>query len=874
MEKEVLWHGLSWQGAVEKIGSDYKEGLSSQEVSKRRKTFGENKLPEERLLSSWALILEQFKNPLIFVLLIAGIIVLLFSRFTDAIVIFFSVLLNTIVGYIQEFKASRALSKLKKAIKIEADVIRNGHEKIISFEEVVPGDVFVIKQGDKVPADGRIIESFDLKTNEMSLTGEWLPAPKHSKTIPGNTVLADRDNMVYMGTIAEEGKGKAVAVATGVNTEIGKISEMIKETKERKTPLQKKLSNFARIIALVILFLCILIFALGLLRGESFLEMFTVAVAVAVAAVPEGLPVAMTVILALKMQAILKKGGLVRRLVAAETLGSTSIICTDKTKTLTEGNMRVSDVLGIDELIGGSVGDQMQVLKIAALTSDAFIENPEATMEEWIVRGSPTGKAMLLASIEAGIDREQLQSSMKEITEMPFSSSNKYLAKVFEINNKEDVLYVAGAPEKLLEMSKFVESRNARMPLDSDIQNKIEKQLGAFAEKGLRVVAVGYKTIDNLKDLFSDLVFSGLIVLKDPLRKDAKAAMNVCKKSGIRPIMVTGDHKLTAKTIAREIGLDAGEENIIEGKELDKLSDEEFLERLPKIDVYARMEPRHKMRIVEAWQTKGEVVAMTGDGINDTPALKKADIGIALGSGSEITKEVSDLVLLNDSFNVILVAVEEGRAIIDNIRKVITYLFSSSFTELILVGLSVFSGLPLPVTAAQILWVNLVEDGLPDIALSFEPKEKDVMKRKPEKSHKSFLNYEMKVLIFVIGIVTDVMLLGIFWWFLNYSEYPIEHIRSIIFAALAIDSLCYVFSCKNLKKNIWHMNIFSNRFLVFAWFFGAILLLSAIYLPFLQVLLKTVPLDLFDWLWLAGFGIINVLLIEGTKWLFIVKNKT
>ncbi len=866
--KEIFWHNLSWEEALKKIKTDPKKGLSEEAVKNQRKEFGKNLLPERKPLSKLKLFLEQFKSPLIYILVIAGIVVLFFKEFTDAVVIFAAIILNTVVGYFQEFKANNALEKLKKVVKIKAEVIRGGNTKIVNSVELVPADIFILNPGDKVPADGRIIDCYNLRVNEMALTGEWLAANKKIDILPEETPLADRDNMVYMGTVIENGKATVVVTSTGLKTEIGKVAQMVRETKEEKTPLQKKLSRFSRIVGGVIVAVCIFIFIEGLLSGDNFLEIFTVAVAVAVAAIPEGLPVAMTVILALGMQKILKKRGLVRKLASAETLGNTSIIATDKTATLTEGKMRVA------EIITETKTERHLTLKIATLCNEAFIENPEEVMEKWIVRGRPTDRALLLAGIEAGINKYALEEKMSKIAEVPFNPVNKYIARSFTLNKKKDILYVSGAPEKLLEMSKYFRKSGRKEILTFKAREKIKAELEGLTGKGLRVVAVAEKEIKSLKNLISNLVFVGLIALKDPVRKEVKKAIKICRKAGMRPIIVTGDHKLTAKAVAEELGFIIKEKNIMEGRDLDQLSDEQFSKKVEDIQIYARVEPKHKMRIIQAWQDKGEVIAMTGDGINDAPALKKADIGVALGSGTEVAKEVSDIILLTDNFNIIVAAIEEGRIIIDNVRKVITYLLSDSFTETILIGASILFGFPLPVTAAQILWVNLIEDGLPDISLAFEPKEKDLMSRKPRGHSSPLLTKEMKTLIFVIGLITDFLLLGLFFWLYKYSNYETIHIRTIIFSGLAIDSLFYVFSCKSLRRNIWHINPLSNKVLAFAWFLGIAMLLVAIYFPPLQILLKTYPLNLADWGLLLGLGLVNVILIEATKWHFIVRHQT
>jgi len=856
---EIFWHNLSIEEIAKLQRTNLKEGLSEEEVQSRQKEFGKNKLPEEKPLSRLRIFLEQFRSPLIYILVIAGIITLILRDFTDAIVIFGAVFLNTIVGFIQENKASQTLRALKRVVKHETEVQRAGNFKIIDSIDLVPGDIIVLNPGDKVPADGRIIECHDLKINEMALTGEWLAAKKKSEILPRETPLADRDNMVYMGCVVEDGKGKAIVTETGVQTEIGKVATMVKETKEEKTPYQKKLANFSKIVGIIIAFICFWIFILGMASGKEFVEMFTTAVAVAVAAIPEGLPVAMTVILALGMQRILTKKGLVRKLASTETLGSTSVIATDKTCTLTEGKMKVAEV----------IGDKFLALKTAVLTSEAFIENPDEPKEKWIVRGRPTEKALLEAGIEMGIDQKR-EFEKKKIAEISFNPINKFAAALYDEEGQKN-FYVCGAPEKILELCTLREKEKAIL----------EKQLDELAEKGLRVVATAYRKYEvggmkykKLEEFCKDLIFAGFITLKDPIRPEAKEAMIVCRQAGMRPIIVTGDHKLTAKAVATELGFKIGEENILEGKELDKLSDEEFEKILLQIQIYARVEPRHKMRIISAWQERGEVVAMTGDGINDAPALKKADIGLALGSGTEVAKETSDLILLNDSFSIIVAAVEEGRAILDNIRKVITYLFCSAFTEVLLVGTSIFAGWPLPILAAQILWINLIEDGPLSLALAFEPKEKDLMKQKPVGHEIPLLTREMKALIFVIGIITDLLLIGLFFWLFKFSEYEIPHIRSVIFAGLAIDSIFYIFACKSLRKNIWQINLFSNRFLIFAWLFAILVLLAGLYLPVLQTLLRTEPLNFFDWQLILGLGFLNLILIEATKWCFISKQKS
>ena len=661
---------------------------------------------------------------------------------------------------------------------------------------------------------------------------------------------------------------------------------MIKEARKEKTPYQKKLASFSKTVGIIIALISIFIFFEGIISGGNPVEMFVTSIAVAVAAIPEGLPVAMTVILALGMRKILKKGGLVRRLSSTETLGSTTIICTDKTATLTEGTMVVSKIITPAQILKKSflAQDEDLALKIASSTSEAFIENPDYPKEKWILRGRPTDKALLRAGLEGGVIKFD-GSRPQKISELPFNTINKFIAILFK-ENKTALLYISGAPEKIIERCQFLNLGGKNIKLTPQRLSSLESKLERLTGAGLRVVASAFKKVNtlqsetqNLEKEINNLVFAGFIALKDPVRKEVKAAIKTCREAGLRPIIVTGDHKLTAQSVAKEIGFKINKENVLEGKELDNISDKEFDRILDKIKIYALVEPKHKTRIVEAWQERGEVVAMTGDGINDAPALKRADIGIALGSGTEVAKETADLILLNDSFSIIIKAIQEGRAIVDNIRKVIVYLLSDSFTEVILItGSMLIAWITqqpwiLPITATQILWVNLIEDGLPDIALAFEPEEEDLMRLKPTGHKTPLLTREMKAIIFIIGIVTDLVLLGLFFWMAGKTT-NIAYIRTMIFTVLSIDSLLYVFSCRSLRKNIWETNPFSNKFLVVAVGVGILMLVLAIYLPLLQGLLKTVPLSLQDWLIIGALGLVEIALIEATKWYFIARHET
>jgi len=892
------WHSFSIEKTLGELASR-PNGLTDKEVKIRIKKFGPNELPQEKTFSRVKLFLEQLKSPLIYILFMAGIVTLVLRDYTDSIIIFGAVLLNTIFGYFQESKASQALDKLKKVLKIKTVVFRQGQEKEISQEKLVPGDIILLKAGYKAPADGQVIEAHHLKINESVLTGEWLAASKSKEILPAQTPLADRDNMVYLGTMIESGWGKAVITETGSETELGRLAQMLKATKEKKTPYQKKLARFSKIVGLIIMTISLAIFVEGMITGGLFVEMFTIAIAVAVAAIPEGLPVAMTVILALGMQRILKRKGLVRKLASAETLGSASIILTDKTGTLTKAKMEVAGIYtGGQELLSDGQRFNQEIkkdgqeshilaLKIALLCNESFIENLNEPMSQWIIRGRPTEKALFLAGVQAGLDKRELERKQPKIDQFLFDPTYKYAASLHQTGSQfrslapirskapKNILYMVGSPEKILAMSSYLDNDGHEKDLLLTDFKKLDKKCESLTKQGLRIIGIAYqRTKDREIELAKEerdkkMVFVGFFALHDPLRQETGEAIQLCRQAGMRPIIVTGDHRLTAQAVAEKLGFKLTKENVLEGKDLELMTDDDFEKKFKDIQIYARVEPAQKLRIVRAWQEEGEVVAMTGDGINDAPALKQADIGLALGSGTDVAKEVADLVLLTDNFSVIVAAVEEGRAIIDNIRKVITYLLSDSFTEVILIGFSLLMGWPLPILAAQILWVNLIEDGLPNIALAFEPKERDLMKRKPPGQKMPLLNKEMKVLVFIVGFLTDLFLLGLFFYLLKYSDYSLAHIRSVIFAGLAIDSLFYVFSCRSLRRNLWRINPFSNKFLIGAWLFGILMLIVALYLPLFQNLLKTAPLTLFDWRLILGLGLINVILIEATKWWFI-----
>jgi len=884
MEKK--YYNLSGQEVIKDLKTSL-DGLTVDEAKKRLKEYGPNELPEEKPFSLWLIFLRQFKSALIYILLIAAVVSFFLQDYINMYVILAAVGLNVVVGFIQEFRAQRALEKLRKVVTQYTSVKRAGHEIQLETGELVPGDIVVLQAGDKVPADVRLIQANELRINEASLTGESFPVQKIIEELPAAVILAEQKNMVFMGTTVVAGSGEGVVVETGLKTQLGKIAVLIKKTKDEPTPLQEKLAVLGKTLGVIILGVSFVIFLVGLFFEYDFKEMFTTAVAIAVAAIPEGLVVVVTVILAIGMQRILKQRALVRQLVAAETLGSTTVICTDKTGTLTEGVMRVVRIVTHNHDLDTvkhkvkTMADEVPMqsyfltLKIGVLSSDAYIENPEEAIGHRTVIGMPTEKALVLAAAQTGMDLEKLRKENPRLEAVPFNSERKYMATLHEDKDHQRTIYCKGAPEVILNHTTHADLDGRVVKLDTKKREKLKKEYERLSSEGLRILALGLKKVnkdyENMSDdegMLAEVVFVGFVGIKDPLRREARETIKICLGAGIRPVMLTGDHRLTAKAIAQELDLPSGDKNIIEGQDFEKLDEEALKERITDISVYARVNPRDKLRIIDAWQTKGEVVSMTGDGVNDAPALKAADIGVALGSGTDVAKETADIVLLDNNFRTIVKAVEQGRIIYDNIKKIILYLLSDSFTEMFIITIGLFFGWPLPLLAAQILWINLVTDGFPNIALTMEPGEKDIMKQEPVSPKQSILDKHMKFLIVLVSILTGVLALGIFY-FTWKTTGDLEKARTMIFTAVAVDSLLYVFSCRSLRHSIWHKEFFANRYLLMAVALGFLIQLTAIYLPFFQNVFQTVPLNLLDWIIVLSVGFFTIMAIEISKWFFI-----
>lgn len=821
-------------------------GLSSQEAAVRLNKHGFNEIDQKKKISWLKILFDQLKSPLIYILIFAGIVTLFLKEYTDSIVIFAAVLVNTILGFFQEAKAEKSLMLLQQLVVPHTWVFRDNEEKSVKSKQVVPGDIVILKTGEKIPADGVLLISVDLYVNEAILTGESEAVKKESypysnKEGEVDTEKIEKEKQVFMGTIVVTGRGRMLVTKTGMKTEMGKIASGLSQTTEGKTPLRNQIDKLSKVLAIVMMLICVLIFVEGLIKGKDLVEMFTLSVAVAVAAIPEGLVISVTTILVLGMQRLLASKALVRRLLAAETLGSVSTICADKTGTLTEGKMRLIKV----------ETDNSQLLIKAILQCNNLITPVELSMFDW---------AESQLKKNDGLTKEKLLSQ-KRIDEIPFSSEKKYIAILYD-----DYLYISGAPERVLSFCKLSDSE----------RKKWEDKIDQLSKQGYRLVSLAYslrkKGERRIKKERSKNEFNwlGLVIFEDPVRKDVGAVLKECQRAGINVKVVTGDFAGTAIAVLNQLGI-AGdslkEENTMSGSILEKISEEELKKTINTITLFYRTTPQQKIKIVKALQEKNEIVAMMGDGVNDALALKKADIGIVVGDASDVAKETADMVLLDSNFKTILEAIKVGRAIFQNIRKVVLYLLSDSLTEVALVGGSLLVGLPIPILAVQILWVNLVEDGLPGISLAFEPEEKGLLSKPPRKKGEPIIDKEIRTIIFIIGIVTNLGLFAIFIALYKLG-YDLEFIRTIIFVGLGLDSLLYIYSCKSLNKNIWEIPILNNLFLNISVIIGLIMLLVAVYLPFMRVLLKTVSLPLWAFSLLIVFAMVKVAIIEGVKRLF------
>lgn len=853
--KQPFW-ALAPEEAVSALKSGAK-GISNEEAAVRRKIFGANEIKEKKRLTKLKIILNQLKSPLILALVAAGAVTIALKEWIDTAVIFAAVIANTALGFYQENKAENSLALLKTYIRTRARAQRAGKEREIDASELVPGDVIRVSQGDRVPADARLIFANNLGVDEAVLTGESLPESKSVETVSPNTPLAERKSMIFSGTLAVEGFADAVVVATGSDTEFGKIAALVSVSKEEPTPLQREISAFVAKAGGVLAVLVLSLFGLGLYFGQNLNDMFLISVAVAVAAVPEGLPIAVTVILAAGVVRLANRKGVVRKLLAAETLGSTSVILTDKTGTLTKAQMELAEIRPYEKSRENKTG----LLEKALINLDVVIENPEENPENWKIFGKALEISLVRGAAKAGVQYPHVLKNTTFADRLPFSSEYKFSATVSEHNSKFQLIML-GAPEILLYYT----------DIEDDEKKGILAEIDDLALAGHRIVGVAFKNLDSSeykipkKRTFESLKFGGLIAFRDPLRPGVAGAIKHIADAGVKTIIVTGDHQGTAEAVARELGLVDGKGAILTGDDLKHLSHDELKNRADQVSVYARVTPEEKLAITKIYQERGEVVAVTGDGVNDAPALEAADIGVAVGSGTDVTKSAADLVILDDNFETIVAAVEEGKRILANMRKVIVYLLSTSLDELLLIGCALIASIPLPLNALQILLVNFFSDSFPAVAFAFE-KENELANSKPKDHLRSIFDREVKFLILVIGILTSFLLFAIYFFMLRL-DFPENLTRTFIFASFATYGLLASFALRNLQKSIFRLNPFKNKYLLGGVGIGIVLTALAVYLPFFQSVFGTVPLPPIWLAGVAGVGMFNLLLVEFSKWLF------
>lgn len=873
--------------------TDLKIGLSAPEVKKRLDKVGLNRLEEKKGRTPWDMFVGQFKNVLVLILLIAALVSFILGEVSDAIVIAIILILNATLGVVQEYKAEKSLAALKKMVAPAALVIRDGRQTRIEAAQLVPGDIVLLESGDRIPADLRLYRVTNLKIQEAVLTGESVPVEKKSELIDKEDVsLGDRNNLAFMGTAVISGRGRGIVVATGMETEMGQIAGMLEEQKQEDTPLQKQLNQVGKKLGLIILIVVGLVVLLGYLRGIPFFEMFLTGISLAVAAVPEGLPAVVTVVLALGVQKMTKKHVIVRRLPAVETLGATTVICSDKTGTLTQNQMTVRKLVlpGKNIEVEGEgyqpigkfyqTGQEIQpqidpdlslLLKGAVLCNNAELQKNNDN-EQWEIIGDPTEGALVVTAAKAGYDKEKLEEDYPRVNEFPFDSDRKQMSTIHQTNGGNHIIFVKGAPDQVISYCKYYQKNGIIEEMGESIRNKVLSQNRELAQEALRVLAIAYRfvgkenlgEIKEIKDAEKELIFIGLMAMIDPPRKEAIESVKTCLRAGIHPIMITGDYSLTAKAIATEIGIYHSGDRIIAGDDLEKMSQSELEEAVENTTIFARVSPRHKRRIVRALQKKNQVVAMTGDGVNDAPALKESDIGVAMGiAGTDVTKEAAEMILTDDNFASIVGAVEEGRKIYENIKKFIHYLISCNLGEIIAIAGAILIGLPSPLIPIQILWVNLVTDGLPALALGLDPTEEDIMRRSPRDPNAGIFSGKMGFNIFSQGIFIGLITLVAFY--LGVSFYSLEIARTMAFATLAFSQLSQSLNSRSEKYSIFKIGLFSNPHLTLAILISGCLQLLVILIVSLQVIFKTVFLTLDQWWVVIILSLSPILYVELLK---------
>jgi Ca2+-transporting ATPase len=868
------WHTLSISEALVQQHVSVEHGLSQDEAHNRFDNYGPNELIEKGAKNPWKILLDQFKETMVVVLIMAALISALISDWKDAIAILIIVILNAVLGFVQEYRAEQAMQALKKMAAPLVRVRRDGHVMEIEAHQLVPGDVILLETGNTVPADARLIEASSLRVTEASLTGESHAIDKTTEALTGDDLpLGDRRNLVFMGTSVNYGRGLAVVVETGMRTQLGRIAELIQSVEGEQTPLQKRMAQLGRTLAFAAVGIVALVFVMGLLRGEDISKMFITSIAMAVAAIPEGLPAVVTISLALGAQRMLRRQALIRKLPAVETLGSVTTICSDKTGTLTENRMTVTvlDVLGETQQVDAMLDKGLPILdaefrpgehppvrslglllKAAALVNDAIIEEEPSIDDCCRTIGDPTEGALLVAAAKSGLWKPELDQRWPRVAEVPFTSERKRMTTVHQVNIPLDdpsqapwrhaayVAFCKGAVDEMLSIATDVWSGDQAIPLNSELRERILAANDELAQDGQRVLGVAFRPLDEVLEnpgdeaLENQMTFIGLVGMIDPPRPEVKDAVETSRTAGIRPVMITGDHPLTAQRIAKDLGIAASNGKILTGQQLSNMSTDGLEASVEDVSVYARVSPEHKLKIVEALQNRGQIVAMTGDGVNDAPALRRSDIGVAMGiTGTDVSKEASDMVLLDDNFATIVQAVGEGRTIYDNIRKFIKYTMTSNAGEIIVMLLAPFFGLPLPLTALQILWINLVTDGLPGLALGVEPPERNTMKRPPYAPGESIFARGMGSHILWVGPLMGLVSLGIgLWGFRTGNPYW----QTMVFTTLTLSQMGHALSIRSNQDSLFRIGLLSNKPMLGAVLLTFVLQLLITYLPFGQSL--------------------------------------
>ena len=923
-------HAKSTEELVNSFQTHLERGLTRKEATERLARFGPNELHERPRPGFLALLWDQFNNYLVIILIIAAAVSLALGEYVDSIAIMVIVLLNAVVGVIQESKAEQALEALKKMAAPNAQVIRDGQQMMIPGREIVAGDIVLLEAGNYVPADLRLIESINLKIEEASLTGESMPVEKRAGVVLDREIpLGDRRNTAFMGTLITYGRGQGLVTGTGMNTQIGLIAEMIQSFETEATPLQKKLEHLGKILGTACLAICALVFVYGLFRDthlaaaldhgfmhylevekKDIINLFMTAVSLAIAAVPEGLPAIVTICLALGMQRMIKHNALIRKLPAVETLGCATVICSDKTGTLTQNEMTVVQgwtggkrfritgegyspsgefFVGADPFDPRNDPDTALLLHGALVCNDAKLEetSDEAGKRSWRIIGDPTEGALVVAAAKSGYQRAELEAKLPRIQEIPFDSDRKRMSTIHRVEGVLSqaavaclgspalITFVKGAPDVILDLCGQSLESGKLVELTAELRRSILEQNHDMASKALRVLAVACRPLQDVpvcltpENVEQDLVFVGLLGMIDPPRPEVIDALKVARGAGLRSIMVTGDYKDTAEAIARDIGLLTPDGLVLTGPEIEKLSDTELAARTDNLEVCCRVSPQHKTRIVDALKARGHVVAMTGDGVNDAPALKRANIGVAMGiTGTDVAKQTADMVLTDDNFASIVAAIGQGRVIYSNIRKFVYFLLACNIGEILIIFSAMLLGMPIPLRPVQLLWLNLVSDGAPALALGLEKGDPDIMKQPPRSPREPVINRDMAIGIGVVGVVDTLAILTVFY--LALQRYP-EHLaaaQTIAFTALCTSELLRAFVSRSEYHSVYSIGVFSNRWMVWAVGVSFLLVLMVIYVPFLQPVFDTVPLTASDWLFMAPFFFASPLAMELLKFLF------